>query len=353
MNPKAHTGYFQRVHRETPTRFWINNPTLDEATAALEMGAVAATTNPTYPARLLRDDPDYINGLIDESIKQTDDDNEVAQTVYQQAILKLMSLFYPVYEQSKGRYGYVAIQGDPRVNHMAPDVIEGALRYFQMGENIIVKVPATPAGAEAILKLAPMGHPTIATLGFSVDQALYMAEAYKRAVAHSQERPLCYVTFIAGILEEHLIKQSETKGNPVPAEWIHQAGGEATRAAYQLYKDRGYKAVLLGGGARGTRHFTELVGGDLAVTMGLNLARQLVEQDEQVVSRIDARISEEIIEKLEDALPDFKKAYRPDSLQPEEFTAFGPVAGFQNAFLKGLDTLLNAVAARRKKHAHV
>ena len=50
------SDYFRRLASETPTEFWINNPTPEQARQALEIGAVGATTNPTYPALLLRVD---------------------------------------------------------------------------------------------------------------------------------------------------------------------------------------------------------------------------------------------------------------------------------------------------------
>ena len=58
--------YFHRVHRQTETRFWVNNPTEEEMKKALEAGAVSCTTNPAYCSRLLKVEPEYLNGLIDD-----------------------------------------------------------------------------------------------------------------------------------------------------------------------------------------------------------------------------------------------------------------------------------------------
>ena len=35
--------YFHRVHAQTPTRFWINNVTREQAHLAIEAGAVGCT----------------------------------------------------------------------------------------------------------------------------------------------------------------------------------------------------------------------------------------------------------------------------------------------------------------------
>ncbi len=46
-------GYFHRVHRHSPTKFWINNPTPTEARTAIEAGAVGCTNNPSYSFKML------------------------------------------------------------------------------------------------------------------------------------------------------------------------------------------------------------------------------------------------------------------------------------------------------------
>ncbi len=41
-------SYFHRVHDVIPTRFWINNLTLEQAKLAIEAGAIGCTTNPEF-----------------------------------------------------------------------------------------------------------------------------------------------------------------------------------------------------------------------------------------------------------------------------------------------------------------
>jgi transaldolase len=340
-------GFFHRLSSAGATRFWINNPTLAEAKEALAAGAVCATTNPTYVARLLREEPDHIAGLIAEVSKETSDAGEIADRVCQKAVARLQQLFLPLFEQSNGQYGYVAIQGDPRVNSDPDAILQSAIRHRELGENIIIKVPSWPAGREALEKLVELGFPTIATLGFSVDQAIYMAEAHRRALRRSGKRPICYVTFIAGVLDTYLAEISAQRGQLVSPDALRHAGSEASRAAYRIYKSRGYEAVLLGGGARAPHHFTELVGGDLAITIGWNLAQQLIEADAPIVSRIDAELPTSMISELESNLPEFRNSYREHSLQPEDFHDFGPVASFQASFLAGIECVLKSIDAQR------
>ena len=344
-------GYFRRVHAETPTEFWINNATLAEAEAAMAAGALCATTNPTYLARLLVGEPGYIADLIDDGLRKTDDIEKVVDGVHQRAVARLQKLFLPLFESSGGKHGLVAIQGDPRRNTDRDAILDGALRYRELGENIIIKVPSWPAGAAALEKLVEMGIPTIATLGFSVDQAVYIAEAYRRALKGSRTRPLCYVTFIAGVLETFLAESAERQHLPQSRELIRQGVCEASRSAYRIFKSRGYEAILLGGGARGPHHFTDLVGGQMAITIGWSIARQIIASDAPVVSKIDEEIPRQVIAELETHLPDFREAYQLKAMSPEEFHDFRPVASFQETFLQGTKTLLNAISTRMNSGA--
>ena len=183
-------GYFHRVMSETSTKFWINNATFQELEQAIAAGAVCASTNPTYLPRLLKEEPDYVHSLIEKSLEKAKKDSDVADMVTQKAISRIQRLFYPIYEHTKGKEGYVAIQSDPRANNDPAALVKSALRYRQIGENIIIKVPATPAGASALKQLIIRGIPVIATLGFSVAQAVYMAEAYREGLKQSKTSPV-------------------------------------------------------------------------------------------------------------------------------------------------------------------
>lgn len=337
-------GYFQRVARDTPTRLWVNNATPEQAAAALAAGAVGASTNPTYCSKL---PADYLNALIDAALEGETDENAVAEKVYREAVVRLQAIFLPLYEATHGQYGHVAIQGDPRTNTDSNAIIEGALQYRKLGENIFVKMPSTPAGAIAMERLTAMGVNTIATLGFSLSQALFMAEAYERGLKRSKTQPGCYVTYIAGILEDYLQAENERLDLRVSDSLIAQAGCIGHRATYRAMKSRGLKAILIGGGARKLHHFTELVGGDQAITIGWNFIEQLLKQDQEVSSHIDAETPDEVVAQLEKHFPDFTKSFRENALAPDQFQEYGPVVFFQKSFLAGVESLLQAIRKRK------
>ena len=87
------SGYFHRLTAETPTRFWINNPSGADMDQAIAAGAINCTTNPAYCSKLLVSDPDYIRGVIDQVIETTHDDDVAAVCVYQRAGARVMARF--------------------------------------------------------------------------------------------------------------------------------------------------------------------------------------------------------------------------------------------------------------------
>ncbi len=341
-------GYFRAVQTQTPTEFWINNATPEQVELAISWGAVGATTNPTYPPKLLGEVME-LESVLDDLIAASNDDDEVADQFYMITVKNLSEKLVALYRSSGGKHGYTAIQGNPFQNTDPGAIIAAAQKYRELDENIIVKVPATPAGAIAMTDLTSLGFPTIATLSFSVDQTVFMAEAYYHGLKRwDGPPPTCYITFIAGLLDEHLINVCKELGEPIPLNLVRKAGCESTREAYRIFKERGYQPKLMGGAVRGPHHFTELLGGDLAVTMGSDIAQTLIDSNPPLCNKIDSRLSQEEIRLLEKYLSDFTKAFHLGSLKPEEFADYPPVRSFQNTFLNAYTRLLEIIRSRRR-----
>ena len=116
-----------------------------------------------------------------------------------------------------------------------------------------------------------------------------------------------------------------------------------------MMRKRGYDITLLGGGARGTHHFTEMVGGALHVTINWSTAEEIIKADPPIASRIDAQAAPAVVDELCDKSSDFRKAYQDDGLSIEEFADFAPLQFFRNMFVKGWDTLADTVREQRAK----
>ena len=343
------SDYFHRLHRDTATRFWVNNPSGAELDQALAAGAVSCTTNPAYCAKLLQSDPAYIRGVIDGVLQhETHEIEAAAVRVYQRAAQRLIDGFRPLYEQSGGAYGYVTLQDDPCLDQDTVATIHGALENRRLGPNYMAKIPVIRGGIEALEACVAENIPICATEIFAVAQAIQMCERYEVAAQRSGNRPPFFVTHISGIFDQYLGVVARRDGIEVDAAVLNQAGCAIARKEYRLLKERGYLGILLGGGARGAHHFTEMVGGDAHVTINWSTAQEIIDADKPIVPRmIEGDPSAEAIAELREMFPDFRKAYDEDVLTVEEFADFGPVQFFRNAFLNGWYLLLAEVAARR------
>lgn len=341
--------YFHRVTAESDTRFWINNPTKREVDIAIAAGAINCTTNPAFCSKILDGEPDYVRGVVDRVVREVEDDDMAAERVYQATAQWVMSRFQPLYEASGGTQGFVTIQGDPRRDDDPDSIMCEAQRQTALGKNFMAKIPVTVSGAQAIESLVARNIAICATEVFSISQAFYICEAHKRATRKTGNHPPFFVTHITGILDEYLTGHAKREGIDIAPEILCQAGCAVAREEYRLLKERGYEVTMLGGGARGLQHFTEMVGGDMHVTINWSTAQALIEADGPVVSRIHDLAPQSVVEELSEKLPHFRQAFCEGALSPEEFSNYGPLLLFRDSFLKGYGRLVAEVKACRER----
>lgn len=341
--------YFHCVHAETPTRMWINNPTADDVCNSIAAGAVNCTTNPSYCAKLLQSEPAYIRGVIDHVVSEVKDNDQAAERVYHVATARILEMFRPLYEQSGGAMGFVTIQDDPRSDYDAAHIIDVSMRCTQLGRNVMAKIPVIASGVAAIEELVASNIPICATEIFTLSQAIHVCEVYERAAKRSGNYPPFYLTHITGIFDQYMTEVVKSEKIGIAPEILAQAGCLIARKEYRIMKERGYHAILLGGGARGTRHFTEFVGGSMHITINWSTASELIAANLPVVSRIDAPEPTGAVEELRAKIPGFRRAYDEDGLAIEEFADFGPLMLFKTMFLNGYARLLDEVAERRNR----
>jgi transaldolase len=343
-------GYFRQVAAQTQTRLWINNPTVEEAQTAMNAGAIACTTNPTYVARLLcipgtRED---ILRVIDQVIAEIQDDTKAATLIQRKVIAHLAGNFMPWFNETNGCEGYVSLQMDPRLEQDPAKMVAEALSDFEMFPNCIAKIPVIPSGLTAIDCLVRLNKPVIATEIMAISQAIAVCEVYKKASKESGHTPAFFVTHISGILDEHLKAEAEAFGIMISPEALQMAGCSVAKKQYRLMRERNLPGILLGGGARDLHHFTGLVGGRVHITLNWPGSASLLEENPPAIeNNMNKPIPADIINELCDKLPTFKQAWDEDGLKPAEFDDFGPVVRFRTQFLKGWNTLLETIRERR------
>lgn len=345
------SDYFQHLNSLTQTRFWVNNPTAAEMERALQSGAVSCTTNPAYCARLIEQEPEYMRRVIDETILEaaTDERDEfvLAQEVCKRVTKRLIDAMEPVFSRSGGGEGFVTLQEDPRRDQDTNFIVDMARTRRKLGGNYMAKIPVIAGGIEAIEACVLEGIPVCATEVFSIAQAMDICAVYEKACARSGKFPAFFVTHITGIFDEYLGKVAAREGTALDPDVMRKAGLTIARKEYRLLQERGYRAVMLGGGARGTHHFTGLVGGGAHITINWSTAEEILTMNPEIENTIAETEDVIAVSKLLTTFPDFAKAYDEQGLARAEYAEFGPVQLFRNAFLKGWYRLLSEIAARK------
>lgn len=344
-------SYFHRVHEQTRTRFWINNPTLEQARLAIEAGAIGCTTNPSYVSKLFSSEEDLrvVNRAIDLLLPYEKNDSIVASKVQQMMVARLADVFLPLYTRSGGKEGLATIQGDPFAETDTSLIIEEGLENRKIGENVCIKIPVTTWGIEAISAMVERDIPTMATEVMGLSQAVSICEEYQRVSRKSGKTPPFFVTHITGILDDHFKRVIKANNLKLDEKLVKYAGLSIAKKEYELLKSRNYPGIMIGGGARKLEDFTELVGGDLHITINwTGTAETLIEADMQAVSRIEENLSDDEMQLLKDQLPDYGRALDVDGMQVDEYYDYGGVELFRTSFQKGWNELLALIAQRRR-----
>lgn len=342
--------YFLRVASQTPTEFWVNNPTREQTECAIANGATGCTTNPSFSQKMVDHPAEGSHALrvLDESVRASDNDDEVAAIFQRKLAGPVAERFMPIYTQSVAEKGYVTIQGDP-IQEDNPDVIiREALESRKVSPNICCKIPTTKSGLAAIGYLVGQDIPINATEVFGISQGIAICEAYLKAAQHSGKRPKLYVSHIAGIYDDHLRDVVQRDHIDISPDVLWQAGLAVARKWYALMHERAYPAIFVAGGARGFHHFTEMVGGELCCTINWEgTADGLLLQNPPVVYRLFNPVPHKVIDELMEKIPDFKRGYSEGGMEIDEFEDFGPVRLFRSSFIKSWKRVLALIKERR------
>lgn len=338
--------YFKRVSTLTPTKFWINNVTREEALLAIEHGAVGCTQNPSFTWKMLTHstESEYTKRLLMETLSESDDPNEVQCILQRKLVKKVAEIFLPLYESTNGEHGYVSIQGDP-IHEEDPEVIitEGRLNR-EMGPNVMIKIPATRAGLHAMDILISENTPINATEVMGLSQALDICNMYERISGKTGKKPKIYYSLITGIFDEYITKWASENKIDISPDILYMAGMAVAKKTYQITKSKWPEIGYIGGGVRGLHHFTEMVGANVCITMNWQgQAEELLRIDNPVVPRFFNPIPELFIDELLEKVSEFKRAYNINGLSAHEYEEYGPVDYFRQMFIKSWQDALNII----------
>ena len=166
--------FIERDYLEGEFKELIDSKTINGATSNPAIFKNAILNSPAYKEQL-----STLNSL---SPKQKYEELAVFD------IKKAAEILLPLYES--GDDGYVSIEVDPFLSNDADGTIaEGKRLYAQIARpNVMIKVPATKAGYEAMEALVSEGIAVNATLIFKKEQAISCVKAFEAGVKEYGEK---------------------------------------------------------------------------------------------------------------------------------------------------------------------
>lgn len=340
----------RRAAEGSGTSLWNDSADPRELAQSIAFGAVGATCNPVIALTTIEKNLDVwaprIAALATEH--PTAGESELGWLAIEMMSIEAAVLLLPAFRASGGRDGRLSVQTDPRLHRDAEALVEQAVRFSQLAENIIVKIPATAVGIHAIEEATFRGVSINATISFTVAQAVAVAEAIERGLDRRTAAGLkeqefgSVVTIMGGRLDDWIKASADADRRLIEPGYADWAGVAALKEAYRIFQERGYRSRVLSAAFRNHLQWSELIGGDLVISPPFDWQLRINENDIEVdTNRIATPVAPEILAALLE-LPEFRRAYREDGLSIEDFDSFGAVRRTLRQFLDA-DARLDAL----------
>ena len=343
----AYKSPLHKMTQITPTCLWNDSASVDELKYSIEHGAVGATCNPVIVLGVLKKELPLwkirIRQLIDQLPTATED--QLAWQLAREISIQAARVLEPIFHEQKGRNGRLSIQTDPRLFRDSRAILEQTLEFSKLAPNMIVKIPATSAGIEAIEEATYQGVSINATVSFTLPQAIAVAEAVERGLKRRENSgqetasmgPVC--TIMVGRLDDWLKVLVEKNNVSIDPGYLEWAGVAVVKKAYKIFRERGYRTRLLSAAFRNHMHWSELIGGDLVISPPHSWQVRFNASDVEVRSRIDDPVRPEIESELSRKFQDYRRASTENGLSLAEFDSFGPTRRTLRQFISACHDL--------------
>lgn len=328
-------SYLNWLAANTKTSWWNDSAVPDEIISALACGASGITTNPVLCAARSAMSPEFKAGIA-----QTLSYDEKAEETMKRIILNASGYFMPKYTETLGERGLVCAQVNPVNAPYTGEMVDMAKRLAKWAPNIAIKFPATKAGLEALEECAAEGITVVASVSFTLAQAVAAAQHYEKGAARAMAKGIKpgkgFAVIMIGRVDDYIRDMAYDTGADKTAHVtesdIQKSGLAIVKRAYGIFKERGYKAVLMPAGMRGAYHATELAGADMVLSIHPKIQKLLRDPSLKTQERIDVPVEKDAVDRLM-AINEFRRAYEPDGMNESEFLSCGAVQRTMSQFV--------------------
>lgn len=170
-------------------RLWLDNITrdlLDDGRLqryCAELSVSGLTSNPTIFEQAIRN-----TGAYDETIRRAAAAGKAGEAIFLDLALadlrRAAAVFQPIHAASGGVDGLVSLEVSPLLADDAAATVAEAKRLYAQAQcaNLLIKIPGTPAGVQAVEETIFAGVPVNVTLLFSREHYVAAADAYWRGI---------------------------------------------------------------------------------------------------------------------------------------------------------------------------
>ncbi|MDO6810941.1 transaldolase [Zobellia galactanivorans] len=206
-----------------------------------EDGLRGLTSNPAIFEKAISNSSDYDEDIISLSQKELDNEGIFFELAIKD-IQRAADIFKPVYDQTNGMDGYVSLEVSPLLAKDSLATFEQAQELWNKidRKNVMIKIPGTEEGLEAIQKCITEGININVTLLFGLDRYRSVAETYLKGLEEraADGKSVSEVSSVASfflsridVLVEPLLKEKGLE------DLIGEVAIASAKKAYEIYNE--------------------------------------------------------------------------------------------------------------------
>lgn len=209
-----------------------------------EKNVVGVTTNPSIFHAALSDGESYAAQVAELAAAGMDAEEAVFK-ITSDDVAAACDLFAPINAATNGVDGRVSIEVDPRLARKTAETIAEAKVLHEMvgRENVLVKIPATVEGLEAIAETLAAGISVNVTLIFSLERYRAVINAFligleaAKANGHDLSKLHSVASFFVSRVDTEIDARLNAIGTDEALALRGKAGVANARLAYQVYEE--------------------------------------------------------------------------------------------------------------------
>ncbi len=228
---------------------WLDNLkrgyiTSGQLSHLVDRGIRGLTSNPTIFQKAIQGSPDY-----DEQFRTLAAvDHPIIDDYWAMVLADIhgaLEVFAPLYHDSHGADGYVSVEVDPGLAHDGPATEQAARDLHEQihRPNLMVKIPATAEGVDAIQAMIAEGRNINVTLIFSLERYQSVMEAYIRGLEIYARQPGANLSAVASVasffisrVDTEIDHRLDTIGSPEALDLRGKGAVAQGKLAYQLFQ---------------------------------------------------------------------------------------------------------------------